>query len=341
MLYFDSDYMEGAHPKILEKLVETNFEQTSGYGSDRYTASAKEKIKKACNNSNAEIFFLVGGTQTNSLVIKSLLRPTEGVISADTGHIVDHEAGAIETLGHKVLTIPHHLGKINAMQVEAYMEEFNLVPIKNHMVQPGMIYISHPTEFGTLYSKKELEDLYLVSKKYNLPLFMDGARLGYALSSNHTDVNLEIISKNTDVFYIGGTKVGAMFGEALVYNQANQVRHLFTLIKQHGALLAKGRLLGIQFDTLFTDDLYCEISKHAIKMAEKLKNGLIEKGYQFYLDSYTNQQFVIVDNQKLCSLQKDISFSLWGPYDDTSTIIRFCTSWATQESDVDQVLNLM
>lgn len=341
MLHFDSDYMEGAHPKILERLNETNFEQSAGYGADLFSELAKEKIRKAINCLDAEIYFLSGGTQTNSLVIKSLLQPYEGVLSADSGHICDHEAGAIESTGHKVLTLPHTLGKITATQIETYMESFNKIPVKAHMVQPGMIYISHPTEYGTLYTKNELEALKAVSKHYKLPLFIDGARLGYGLVADGSDVSLEVVAQNCDVFYIGGTKVGALFGEALVFPKPYLVKHFFTLIKQHGALLAKGRILGIQFDTLFTDNLYLDISKHALHMAYKLKAAFIEKGYTFHIESITNQQFVVFDHEKMNALKKHMTFSEWEPLDTKHTVVRFCTSWATKESDIDQLIQLI
>jgi threonine aldolase len=341
MLYFDSDYMEGAHPLILEKLLETNLEKTPGYGSDHYCARAKDKIRKACHCPAAEIHFLVGGTQTNATVIKSLLRSYEGVLAADTGHISVHEAGAIEAGGHKILALPQKDGKITAAAVEKYIDSFQKDNNFAHMVKPGMVYISHPTEYGTLYSRAELEDLSAVCKKYKVPLFLDGARLGYGLMATHTDVTLEVIASTCDVFYIGGTKVGALFGEAVVFTKPYSIGNFFTITKQQGALLAKGRLLGIQFDVLFSDNLYFDIAKHAIMMAEKLKNGLAEKGYQFYIQSPTNQQFIILNNKDLERLSKDVSFSFWEALDENRTVVRFATSWATKEEDVDQLLKLI
>jgi len=338
MLYFDSDYMEGAHPLILEKLMETNMEKTPGYGTDKYCESAKNKIRKACNCPDAEIHFLVGGTQTNATVIKALLRPYEGVVAADSGHISTHEAGAIEAGGHKVLTLPQTQGKILPEQVDRYMETFNNDQNNAHMVHPGMVYISHPTEYGTLYTKKELEDLGRVCRKHDIPLYLDGARLGYGLAAEDTDVTLEVIARCCDVFYIGGTKVGALFGEAVVITRPDLVKNFFTLVKQQGGLLAKGRLLGIQFDVLFTDDLYIEIGKHAIRMAEKLKNGLLEKGFEFYFESPTNQQFLILDNQDMDRLSEIVSFSFWESYDETHTVVRLATNWATAEADIDLLL---
>lgn len=339
MIYFDSDYLEGAHPKILQRLIDTNFEQERGYGFDSYTKSAKEKIRLACHKPDAEIYFLVGGTQTNSLVIKSFLKPYEGVLSPDSGHIVDHEAGAIETTGHKVIHLKHSHGKIRAAQIKTYMEHFLKDPLREHMVQPGLVYITHPTEFGTLYTKSELENIYRMAHAYDLPVYIDGARLGYGIMATNSDVDLDVISNNSDVFYIGGTKIGALIGEALVLPKPGQIKHFFTRIKQHGALLAKGRALGIQFDTLFTDNLYFEISRHAILMAEKLKQGFKDKGYHFFLDSPTNQQFIILDNLKIKKLQKDFSFTLWQPIGVNKWVCRFCTSWATSEEAVNKLID--
>ncbi len=341
MLYFESDYMEGAHPQILQRLSQTNMEKTPGYGCDHYCDSAKEKIRKACNCPNAEIHFLVGGTQSNATVIKALLRPYQGVLAAETGHISVHEAGAIEAGGHKILTLSQEQGKLSAGTVERYIETFNKDANNTHMVSPGMVYISHPTEYGALYSKAELEELSAVCKKNNIPLFLDGARLGYGLMAKHTDVTLETIAANCDVFYIGGTKVGALFGEAVVITKADLIPHFFTIIKQQGALLAKGRLLGLQFDTLFTDDLYFHISRHAIDMAEKLKNGLTGKGYRFYFKSPTNQQFIILENIRMAQLAQTVSFSFWEALDEDHTIVRLATSWATQESDIEQLLEVL
>ena len=338
MLHFDNDYLEGAHPLILKKLTDTNMDQTSGYGTDRYCESAKEKIRSARKCPGAEIHFLVGGTQTNATVIKALLRSYEGVVAADSGHISSHEAGAIEVGGHKVLTLPQNQGKISATQVENYLDTFYQDQSNAHMVQPGMVYISHPTEYGTLYTKSELEELREVCQKYRIPLYLDGARLGYGLMADDTDVTLEVIAGCCDVFYIGGTKVGALFGEAVVITKSDLIEHFFTTIKQQGGLLAKGRLLGIQFDVLFTDGLYFEISRHAIEMANKLKKGLLEKGYSLYLDSPTNQQFVVIDNQKLEALSGIVSVTLWETYDETHTVIRLATSWATKEADIDLLL---
>lgn len=341
MLNFECDYLEGAHPRILEKLMETNMEKTSGYGQDPYTESAAQKILAACECPAGEVRFLVGGTQANATVINSILHTSEGVIAADTGHISTHEAGAIEAGGHKVLTIPQVDGKLTAAGITAYMQAFLADASHTHMPQPGMVYVSHPTEYGTLYSKAELEAIHDVCHGYDLPLFLDGARLGYGLAAVDTDVTLPVIAKNCDVFYIGGTKVGAMFGEAVVVTKANRIKHFFTTIKQNGALLAKGRMLGIQFDVLFTNNLYMDISAHAIRLAEKLKANLREKGYQFFFESPTNQQFVILENSAMQALSEKAKFSVWEPFDDTHTVVRFATSWATEEQDLDDLLALL
>lgn len=341
MILFESDYTEGAHPEVLKRLAETNLEQLSGYGNDKYAESAKEKIRAACHCPDADIFFLVGGTQTNQTVIDAMLQNYEGVIAADTGHVSVHEAGAIEYTGHKVLPIPHVNGKLEAKAVRRYLELFYADGNHEHMVFPGMVYISHPTEFGTLYTKQELKALSQVCREYQLPLYLDGARLGYGLMSCDTDVTLPDVAECCDVFYIGGTKVGALCGEAVVFTKHNMPKHFLTTVKQHGALLAKGRLLSIQFDALFTDDLYLKISRHAIEMAELLKQGIAEKGYQFLLDSPTNQQLVILDNETMRELAKSVSFSFWEIVDEDHTAVRFATSWATKEEDVRELLRLL
>lgn len=341
MLSFESDYTEGAHEKILQRLLETNREQLSGYGNDKYNASAKEKIKKACQCPNADVYFLAGGTQTNAVVIDTVLAKYEGVIAAKTGHVSVHEAGAIEYTGHKVLELSSQDGKIQAGELNQYIEDFMADGNHDHMVFPGMVYISHPTEYGTLYSEEELTRISKICRKHKLPLYLDGARLGYGLESFATDVTLPMIAELCDVFYIGGTKVGALCGEAVVFTHENTPKQFITMVKQHGALLAKGRLTGIQFDTLFTDGLYYEISRHAIEMAEILKKGFREKGYPFYIDSPTNQQFVILENAFMERLQEKVTFSFWEKYDDTHTVVRFATSWATREEDVQQLLKLL
>lgn len=341
MLSFTCDYTQGAHPKILERLLETNMERLPGYGSDCYCESAKEKIRSACECPEAEIYFLAGGTQTNAIVIDSMLKKYEGVIAAATGHINVHESGAIEYTGHKVLTLPAHEGKIRADELETFLKTFWGDQNHEHMVFPGMVYISHPTEYGTLYTKAELEAISSICHSYKIPLYLDGARLGYGLMSHRTDVTLSMISKLCDVFYIGGTKVGALCGEAVVFTRENAPCHFLALIKQHGALLAKGRLLGTQFDTLFTDDLYFTISRHAIEMAELLKKGFIEKGYSFFLDSPTNQQFIILDNNDLEELQEKVAFEIWEKLDNKHTVVRFATSWGTTAEEIEKLVELL
>lgn len=341
MLSFESDYICGAHEAILQRLYETNLEPMTGYGSDPYCESAREKIRQACNCPEADVFFLVGGTQTNATVIDAVLQQYEGVVAAETGHIYTHEAGAIEFSGHRVMEIPQHKGKIHADELTSFLERFWGDENRDHMVFPGMVYISHPTEYGTLYSREELKQISGVCRHYNIPLYMDGARLGYGLMSKETDVTLPLIAECCDVFYIGGTKVGALCGEAVVFTKGNMPRQFLTIVKQHGALLAKGRLLGIQFDTLFTEDLYFKISRHAIEMAELLKQGFRERGYTFYLDSPTNQQFILLDNATMKKLQQHVVFSFWETVDTDHTVVRFATSWATKESDLQQLWNLL
>ncbi|MCQ8265195.1 aminotransferase class I/II-fold pyridoxal phosphate-dependent enzyme [Streptococcus suis] len=342
MLHFENDYNKGAHPVLLQALVESNQEGLSGYGTDCYTQSAIEKIRQATKCPQAQITFLTGGTQTNQVAINSMLASYEGVIAADTGHISTHEAGAIEFSGHKVLTIPHQEGKIFAADIERLLADFYADANHEHMVHPGMVYISHPTEYGTLYTKAELTAIATVCRSYQIPLFLDGARLGYALASRDTDVDLQAIAELTDLFYIGGTKMGALMGEALVFTKNNQPKHFTSIVKQHGALLAKGRLNGVQFDRLFTDDLYIELGRHAIAMAEQLTEILEEKGYRFYLKSPTNQQFVIVKNEELKRLtEAGIAYGFWEKYDQDHTVIRFATSWSTSQEDVDQLRGVL
>ncbi|MCR5557256.1 MAG: aminotransferase class I/II-fold pyridoxal phosphate-dependent enzyme [Butyrivibrio sp.] len=357
---FSSDYTKGAHPNILKRLSETNFEQIDGYGTDEYCKSAAEKIKKLCNTPDADVFFLVGGTQTNQTIIDMLLKPYEGVAAARTGHVAAHEAGAIEFSGHKVLTLPSfpdskelaaeegkkpiysdQVGKISAADLKALLDNFYGDDNHEHMVFPGAVYISHPTEYGTLYSKKELEEISVVCKEYQLPLFLDGARLGYGLMSKRTDVTIQDIARLVDVFYIGGTKVGALFGEAVVFTKVAPTKHPVPIIKQHGALLAKGWLLGLQFDTLFTDNLYMDISKNAIEMAQILRDNLESKGYQIYIDSPTNQQFIVMDNDKLAKLSEHVRYGFWEKYDGAHTVIRLATDWATTKEDIDTLMQYL
>ncbi|HEM6219770.1 TPA: aminotransferase class I/II-fold pyridoxal phosphate-dependent enzyme [Streptococcus suis] len=342
MLHFENDYNKGAHPALLEALVVSNQEGLSGYGTDTYTKSAIKKIKLATACPQAQITFLTGGTQTNQIVVSSMLASYEGVIAADTGHISTHEAGAIEFTGHKVMTLSHKDGKITANDVDSYIKDFYADANHAHMVHPGMVYISHPTEYGTLYSKSELEALSRVCRIHNTLLFLDGARLGYGLASPESDLDLQAIAELTDVFYIGGTKLGALMGEALVFTKNNQPKNFVSIVKHHGALLAKGRVTGVQFDCLFTDDLYLKLGRHAIAMAEQLKEILQEKGYRFYLKSPTNQQFVIVKNEELTRLtEAGIAYGFWEKYDDSHSVIRFATSWSTSQEDLDELRKIL
>lgn len=341
MLHFDSDYMEGAHPELMRRLMETNLEQTSGYGTDFYTLHAKELIVQACGIPNARVHLLVGGTQTNATVIDGLLAHHEGVLATETGHINVHEAGAIEASGHKVLVLPQNEGKVNPEDVRKYITDFYRDETYEHMVAPGMLYISHPTEYGTLYTLGELEALSCICREAEIPLYMDGARLGYGLAADGAEITLPDIARLCDVFYIGGTKVGALFGEAVVVTRPELLPHFFPLIKQHGALLAKGRLLGIQFETLFTDRLYLRIARHAIELAMKLKKAFVEKGYTIYIDSPTNQQFVCLPNREIDRLMQYATFELWGARGETETVVRFVTSWATREEDVDLLISYL
>lgn len=341
MLYFENDYSEGAHPKILQRLMDTNMEHLSGYGSDRYTDLAKNKIRDLCKCPEAEVYFLVGGTQTNQTVIDSVLKSYEGVIAAETGHVSVHEAGAIEFTGHKVLTLPQHDGKLCARELEAYMETFLGDDSHEHMVFPGMVYISHPTEYGTLYTKDELKELSQVCRHFKLPLYIDGARLITGLACPENELSLPDIADLCDVFYIGGTKAGTLCGEAVVFTKNNTPAHFLTQIKQHGALLAKGRLCGVQFDALFTDELYKETGRNAIETAALLREGLRKKGYTFYNSSPTNQLFLVMENSRLEELKNHVVYSFWEKADDTHTVIRFATSWATAREDVEKLLSLL
>ena len=338
---FTCDYCEGAHPKILQRLLDTNMIQASGYGEDPFCSSARAKIREATCCPEADVFFLVGGTQTNATVIDSMLRGYEGVIAAASGHIAVHESGAIEFGGHKVITLPAKEGKLEAVTIEDYLKVFHADEAKDHMVLPGMVYISFPTEYGTIYSRSELEAIKEVCKRYGIPLFIDGARLGYGLQSPACDLTLPEIASLCDVFYIGGTKVGALCGEAVVFPGGNAPAHFFTTVKQHGALLAKGRLLGLQFDTLFTDGLYFEISRNAIEKAMELKQLFISKGIPLYIDSPTNQQFPIMTKEDLAPLEGKVLYEVWETLPDGRLVTRFATSWATSEAQIEYLASLL
>ncbi len=340
-LCFASDYMEGAHPAIMDRLIESNMEQSPGYGTDEYSEAARDKIRAACNASEADVFFLTGGTQTNAVVIDSILRPYQGVIASCSGHISVHEAGAIEYGGHKVLTLPHENGKISAQVLEDMIEGCNRDLNREHMVMPGMVYISQPTELGALYSLCELKDISEVCRRNKIALYLDGARLAYALACPENDVTLPDIAALCDAFYIGGTKCGALFGEAVVVPGHDMIPHLFTMIKQHGALLAKGRIVGIQFDTLFTDGLYMKIGSPAIEAADRIRKALSEKGYKLAFSSPTNQIFILLDKARERELSEKVELGFWENADKDHVIMRIATSWATKTENVDRLIELL
>ena len=335
MIQFQCDYNEGAHPLIMQRLLESNMEQTIGYGEDHYCNQARALIKQACQSDSIDVHFLVGGTQTNTTVISHTLRPYQGVLTAVSGHINVHETGAIESTGHKVLSIATPDGKLTATQIEEAVLAHQHEDGPEHMVQPGMVYISFPTEVGTVYTLAELESISTICRKYSLPLFVDGARLGYGLCSPDSDITLPKLATLTDVFYIGGTKVGALFGEAVVISNDALKRDFRYSIKRHGGMLAKGRLLGIQFAQLFTDNLYMQIAQHAIDQAMRIKSALQAKGIKFLIDSPTNQQFPIFNDAQYEELSKKYLFSFWQRIDEEHTAVRICTSWATKSENVD------
>ena len=340
-LSFACDYAKGAHPAIIRRMVETNLMETAGYGLDEISDSARNRIRKACKCENASVEFLTGGTQTNAVMIDALLKSYQGVIAAQTGHISVHEAGAIEANGHKVLTIPHQHGKISAVDVEKYLEDFYSDENHEHMVMPGMVYLSHPTEYGTLYAKAELQAFRNVCDKYGIYLYVDGARLAYALSCPENDVRLVDLASLCDAFYIGGTKCGALFGEAVVVPDPKKIPHLFTIIKQHGALFAKGRLLGIQFDELFRDDLYMRIGEPAVRAAADIRSALKEKGYRLCFGSPSNQIFVVINNDKLKELGEKVEYGFWEKYDEEHSVIRLATDWAATEAETRALIDVL
>lgn len=341
MIYFDSDYMAGAHPKVMERLLETNHLSTIGYGCDEYTKHAAELIRNACGQPNARVYFLVGGTQTNATVIDGLLSRHQGVLAAESAHINVHEAGAIEATGHKILTLPQYEGKVLASDLKEYIYNFYRDDTYEHMVAPGMLYISFPTEYGTTYSYEELTKLSEICHNANIPLYIDGARLAYGLAAKENNVTLKDIAQLSDVFYIGGTKVGALFGEAVVITNPTLLKNFFPLIKQHGALLAKGRLLGVQFEALFENNLYEEIGLQTVEKAIRIRNLFSSKGYKIVVDSTTNQQFIRLPNQIIDKLKENISFELWGPRGKTETVVRFVTGWATSHTDIDTLASIL
>lgn len=340
MISFESDYNNGCHEAILQRLMATNDEKATGYGLDDYCAAARDKIREACAKPDADVFFLVGGTQTNATVIDAMLQSYQGVLSVETGHINVHESGAIESSGHKVLTLPSHDGKMDAQELSQWLHDFYADPTYDHMVFPGMVYITFATEMGTIYSLAELKAISDICQQYNIPLFIDGARLGYGLMATGSDVTLPQLADLCDVFYIGGTKCGALCGEAVIFPNPNAPApaHFFTIVKQHGALLAKGRLLGIQFDTLMQDGLYFKLAAHAVEQAMRLREAFVAKGYKMYSDSPTNQQFVLLDKETIERLKHDFVFEEWYPVGNLMNC-RFVTSWATLPSDVDALID--
>ena len=335
MIFFNSDYLEGAHPAVMARLQATNLEQSIGYGCDPYCEGAREKIRAACQAPDADVHFLVGGTQTNTTVIASVLRPWQGVLAALSGHVNCHETGAIESTGHKVITLPATQGKITARQVEEYVDWQKNDESSEHIVEPGMVYISHPTEGGTLYTKAELTALYETCRRCGLPLFIDGARLGYGLMADGSDLTLPELARLCDVFYIGGTKVGALFGEAVVIMNPALKKGFRPIMKQRGGMLAKGRLLGLQFDALFTDGLYFRIARHADEMAYQIRDIFVSAGYPLLFDSPTNQQYPIMPDEDLAVLSRNFGYEYWERVDATHSGVRFCASWATTQEQVD------
>lgn len=338
MIYFDSDYMVGAHPKVLQRLVDTNSLHTDAYGTDQYTAEAGRMILDACGLTDGEVYLFEGGTAANATVIDRLLGLNDGVIATDTAHINVHEAGAVESNGHKILTVPNKDGKLTAEQVRKMVTDFFSDDTHFYMVRPAMVYISFPTELGTIYTRKELQDLRDVCDEFQLPLYIDGARLAYGLAAAEGDLDIKDIAALSDVFYVGGTKCGALFGEAVVTGNPHTLPRFSSVIKLHGAMLAKSRLLGVQFIELFTDNLYWEIGKYAVKLAMKLQKGFIEKGYKPMIDSPTNQQFFVLPNELIDKLKKTISFELWGSPGEKGTAVRFVTDWSTKEEDIDTLI---
>ena len=333
MVSFESDYNNGAHPEVISHLLETNGKQSQSYGFDEWSEQARKKIRAASKCPEADIFFLVGGTQANATVIDGMLHTYEGVIAVQTAHINVHESGAVEASGHKVITLPSHGGKMDAGELEAWLKAFHADPTLEHMVIPGMVYITFPTELGSVYTAKEIDEILAVCHRYDLKLFIDGARLGYGLASSECDFDLPWLAHHCDAFYIGGTKVGALCGEAVVFPRGNAPRHFMNIVKRHGALLAKSRLAGIQFDALFTDNLYFNISKHAIDMAMKMRKLFEDAGIPLR-DSSTNQQFVVLTHEQMKHILKDILFETWEPIDADHTLCRFVTSWATTDRDL-------
>ena len=337
MISFECDYNNGAHPKVLENLIKYNEARTTPYGFDIFSERAKERIREACGMPDAQIFFLTGGTQTNATTIDSMLYQYEGVICVETGHINVHEAGAVEFTEHKIITLPGNQGKMDAKVLDKYLDDFMHDGNNAHAVYPGLVYITFPTELGTLYTAHELNDIYQVCKRYDIPLYIDGARLGYGLMAEDNDITLPFLAHHCDVFYIGGTKLGAWCGEAVVFTNRQAHKHFFSIQKQHGAVIAKGALIGLQFEALFTDNLYFNLARHANEMAMRMKRLFQQKGFEFYLDSPTNQQFIILPDALVEKLSQQVEFTHWGQTSRHRTICRFVTSWATTEEELQEL----
>ena len=341
MISFECDYNNGAHPLVLENLVKYNNAKPTPYGFDEFSERAKGRIREAIGMPDAQIFFLTGGTQTNATTIDSMLYQYEGVICVSSGHINVHEAGAVEFTEHKIITLPEEQGKMSAKTLDQYLDDFMHDGNNAHAVYPGLVYITFPTELGTLYSAQELTDIYDVCQRYHIPLYIDGARLGYGLMAEECDVTLPFLARHCDVFYIGGTKIGALCGEAVVFTNREAHKHFFSIQKQHGAVIAKGALIGLQFDALFTDNLYFMLSEHAIKMAMQMKRIFQEKGYEFFVDSPTNQQFIVLSDAEVERLSQHFIFTHFGQAGNHHTICRFVTSWATTQEEIDELQRVL
>ena len=341
MISFECDYNNGAHPLVLENLVKYNNAKPTPYGFDEFSERAKGRIREAIGMPDAQIFFLTGGTQTNATTIDSMLYQYEGVICVSSGHINVHEAGAVEFTEHKIITLPEEQGKMSAKTLDKYLDDFMHDGNNAHAVYPGLVYITFPTELGTLYSAQELTDIYDVCQRYYIPLYIDGARLGYGLMAEECDVTLPFLARHCDVFYIGGTKIGALCGEAVVFTNREAHKHFFSIQKQHGAVIAKGALIGLQFDALFTDNLYFKLSEHAIKMAMQMKRIFQEKGYEFFVDSPTNQQFIVLSDAEVERLSQHFIFTHFGQAGKHHTICRFVTSWATTQEEIDELQRVL
>ena len=342
MIHLESDYNNGAHPAVLRHFLDTNDERSQSYGDDCYSEHARQLIREACQAPNAQVYFLAGGTQTNATIIDCVLQPFEGVVCCDTAHINVHEAGAVEFTGHKVIALPHRDGKLRNSDLRQWLQGFFADETAEHMVRPGMVYITFPTELGTLYTADELRALHATCREYEIPLYVDGARLAYGLAAS-TDIDLPLLSRLADIFYIGGTKCGALCGEAVVFPNGNAPSHMLSRIKRHGALLAKSRVVGVQFEALFSpapdgEPLYLSLGRSAVSLAMHLRQLFVDGlGYKPYIDSPTNQQFYVIPNDDLPRLRQLIGFEPWAPVGTTHTACRFVTSWATTSDEVDSL----